>query len=172
MNINHQQINKPDLTAKENTLPLLEDCYTSEEGPIEWGVNLTENENMNNSERFVNKPASETANGCNNYNVTLLNSEKKGESLKQLKICSWNVAGLRANLRKGLLDYLKQKDTHIIALQETKCPPQKRPTDVLLEGYHASFEDGIKSGYGGIVTLSKAEAINIIRCIGDRKSVV
>lgn len=38
-----------------------------------------------------------------------------------MKLLSWNVAGLRAALRKGALDFLKDADYDVVCLQETKC---------------------------------------------------
>lgn len=38
-----------------------------------------------------------------------------------MKIHSWNVAGLRASLRKGSLDYLKDQGVDVLCIQETKA---------------------------------------------------
>ena len=56
------------MITEENSPLSLEDCYTSEEEPFEWGVNLTEKEIVNDSERYTStltaKVADEKANGC------------------------------------------------------------------------------------------------------------
>eukprot|EP01097_Dermamoeba_algensis_P001345 TRINITY_DN1511_c0_g2_i1.p2 TRINITY_DN1511_c0_g2~~TRINITY_DN1511_c0_g2_i1.p2 ORF type:complete len:123 (-),score=47.62 TRINITY_DN1511_c0_g2_i1:703-1071(-) len=39
----------------------------------------------------------------------------------QLKIISWNVAGLKACLKKGFKDYLQKENPDIMCLQETKA---------------------------------------------------
>ena len=42
------------------------------------------------------------------------------------KIVSWNVAGLRAVLKKdSFLDFIKNNDHDIICFQETKCEKQQ-----------------------------------------------
>ena len=38
-----------------------------------------------------------------------------------MKVISWNVAGLRAALKKGALDFLRDDDYDVVCLQETKC---------------------------------------------------
>ncbi len=38
-----------------------------------------------------------------------------------MKLLSWNVAGLRATVKKNSLDFLKEEDFDVICLQETKC---------------------------------------------------
>jgi hypothetical protein len=54
-----------------------------------------------------------------------------------MKLISWNVNGVRATLKKGLLDFLKAEDADIVCLQETKA----RPDDVKEEwpGYEAHW---------------------------------
>ena len=65
------------------------------------------------------------------------------------------------------MKYLAEEDANIVALQETKCPPKRRPNNILLEGYHGYFEDGQKPRYAGVAVLTKPEPINVIRGIGD-----
>ena len=38
-----------------------------------------------------------------------------------MKVISWNVAGLRAALKKGALDFLQDGEWDVVCLQETKC---------------------------------------------------
>ena len=95
-------------------------------------------------------------------------AESKDHSKDQkLKIFSWNVAGLRASMKKSLLEILRIQDAHIVALQETRCPPRKRPKSIALEGYYGYFKDGKISGYAGVATLSKSEPLANISGIGD-----
>lgn len=46
------------------------------------------------------------------------------------KVCTWNVDGLRAMVKKGGLDYLRQEDPDVICLQEIKCSLVNLPGDV------------------------------------------
>jgi len=43
------------------------------------------------------------------------------------KIISYNVNGIRAAIRKGLLDWLTAVDADIVCLQETKAQPDQIP---------------------------------------------
>ena len=40
-----------------------------------------------------------------------------------MKLVSWNVNGVRAVLKKGLLDFMEASDADVICLQETKAHP-------------------------------------------------
>merc|ERR1712198_474520 len=47
-----------------------------------------------------------------------------------LKITSWNVAGLKACVKKDMLGYIKKDDADIVCLQETKCAESDLPGEV------------------------------------------
>ena len=145
------------------------DPEVSKEEPIEWGVEVVKNEipqqeaQEDRARELDNKSTRATT--VFNISGTVVDQQKQP---KQLKICSWNVAECwSAALKKGLLDYLNTEYANIIALQETKCPPKRRPNNILLDGYHTYFEDGVKPGYSGVATLTKAKPLNVIRGIGD-----
>ena len=38
-----------------------------------------------------------------------------------MKILSWNIAGIRASLKRNDFDFLKQDDYDIVCIQETKA---------------------------------------------------
>ena len=44
-----------------------------------------------------------------------------------MKIVSYNVNGIRAAIRKGLLDWLRAVDADIVCIQETKARPEQVP---------------------------------------------
>ncbi|XP_046749793.1 exodeoxyribonuclease [Diprion similis] len=79
-----------------------------------------------------------------------------------VKICSWNVSGVRACLKKHGFEYLLKENADIIALQETKCDKDKLPDEIKLPGYHEYFIDSKKSGYCGVALYSKEEPLDII----------
>lgn len=57
-----------------------------------------------------------------------------------MRILSWNVNGIRAIARKGMLDWLVRDDADIICLQETKVfDPQELDGAILSPGAYASF---------------------------------
>ena len=54
------------------------------------------------------------------------------------KIISYNVNGIRAAMKKGLLDWIKVVDSDIICIQETKTQPDQIPVPEFEEaGYHS-----------------------------------
>jgi exodeoxyribonuclease-3 len=53
-----------------------------------------------------------------------------GES-DSLKICSWNVNGIRAVAKKGFLDWVKKESPDILCLQETKAHPAQLEKELL-----------------------------------------
>jgi len=76
-----------------------------------------------------------------------------------MKIISWNVNGLRANVKKGGFDWLLNADADIFCLQETKAHPDQLPAGVRgPPGYHAYFDHSkAKSGYSGVAVYTKIE---------------
>jgi len=77
------------------------------------------------------------------------------------KISSWNVAGLRACVKKDGLKYIEKESPDIICLQETKCPEKKLPPEVKLPGYHTYGVSGEKDGYAGVALYSKEKPIEV-----------
>ncbi|XP_037038972.1 DNA-(apurinic or apyrimidinic site) endonuclease [Bradysia coprophila] len=71
------------------------------------------------------------------------------------KITTWNVAGLRAAVKKNCLEYLKAENSDIICLQETKCMEEQVPTEINeIKGYHKYWR-GEKGGQAGVSLFSK-----------------
>ncbi|PNJ36146.1 APEX1 isoform 9, partial [Pongo abelii] len=75
-----------------------------------------------------------------------------------LKICSWNVDGLRAWIKKKGLDWVKEEAPDILCLQETKCSENKLPAELqelpgLSHQYWSAPSD--KEGYSGVGLLSR-----------------
>ncbi|XP_024943953.1 uncharacterized protein LOC107270985 isoform X2 [Cephus cinctus] len=90
----------------------------------------------------------------------------KGEKYN-IKICSWNVSGIRACIKKNALDYIKKEDADIVVLQETKCDTNKLPPEVKLKGYHHYFLDSKKPGYCGVALYSKEKALRVTYGLAD-----
>lgn len=76
-----------------------------------------------------------------------------------MKIISWNVNGLRANVKKGGFDWLMNSGADILCLQETKAHPDQLPAGVRKPpGHYAYFDHSkTKSGYSGVAVYSKIE---------------
>ena len=82
-----------------------------------------------------------------------------------MKFISWNVNGIRAAWNHGLSILLDNADADIYAFQETKTDERFLPVE--LEGYHAYWSFGKRSGYSGTMCLSRTEPMNVTYGIGD-----
>ena len=74
------------------------------------------------------------------------------------KICSWNVDGLRAWIKKKGLDWVKEEAPDILCLQETKCSENKLPVELQeLSGlsHQCRSAPSDKEGYSGVGLLSR-----------------
>ncbi|XP_050441774.1 exodeoxyribonuclease [Adelges cooleyi] len=89
--------------------------------------------------------------------------DKKSLSNKvwNTKIVSWNVAGLRAWLKKDVLGYLNKENPDILCLQETKCTEKQMPEDAKLPGYKFYLNTASKAGYSGVALYSKKKPLNV-----------
>ncbi|WP_289743595.1 exodeoxyribonuclease III [uncultured Duncaniella sp.] len=70
-----------------------------------------------------------------------------------MRIVSWNVAGLRACIRKGFWGIMRDLNPDIICLQEVKATATQ--VDIELDGYTAVWNPAEKAGYSGTLILSR-----------------
>nr|XP_020742950.1 DNA-(apurinic or apyrimidinic site) lyase isoform X2 [Odocoileus virginianus texanus] len=89
-----------------------------------------------------------------------------------LKICSWNVDGLRAWIKKKGLDWVKEEAPDILCLQETKCSENKLPVELqelsgLSHQYWSAPSD--KEGYSGVGLLSRQCPLKVSYGIGEEE---
>ncbi|UNY99980.1 exodeoxyribonuclease III [Zhouia spongiae] len=80
-----------------------------------------------------------------------------------MKIISYNVNGVRAAVKKGLVDWLKSADPDVLCLQEIKAMKEQVDLAVFEEiGYkHHYWYSAEKKGYSGVAILSKKEPDHI-----------
>lgn len=87
-----------------------------------------------------------------------------------MNIITYNVNGIRAAVRKGFLDWLKQENPDIVCIQETKAQDDQIPVFEFTElGYHTYIHSAQKKGYSGVAVLSKMEAENVEVGMGIEK---
>ncbi|XP_038078017.1 DNA-(apurinic or apyrimidinic site) endonuclease-like [Patiria miniata] len=87
-----------------------------------------------------------------------------------LKIASWNVAGLKAWLKKDGISYIKKEDPDIFFIMETKIATESVPSDAKVEGYHTYWYGATaKKGYSGTGLYSKKKPVNVKYGIGVEK---
>lgn len=86
-----------------------------------------------------------------------------------LKISSWNVAGLRAWLKKDGLKFVDVEEPDVFCLQETKCVYDQLPDEMTrLPGYHPYWLC-MPGGYAGVAIYSKIMPINVEYGIGNEE---
>lgn len=81
-----------------------------------------------------------------------------------MKLISWNVNGIRANIKKGFMDFFKEVDADILCIQETKC--QAGQVELELDGYYQYWNYAEKKGYSGTAVFTKVKPIEIHYGIG------
>ena len=79
-----------------------------------------------------------------------------------MKIISWNVNGIRASVKKGLIDIIQDLDADIFCIQETKAQnDQVQEALTKLSGYSIYSNSAVKKGYSGVAILSKKEPLRV-----------
>jgi exodeoxyribonuclease-3 len=90
---------------------------------------------------------------------------------KQIKLISWNVNGLRAVIKKGFSESLRQADADVFAIQETKLQaPQLSDEMKQAEGYEAYWSHAtVKKGYSGVGVYTRIKPRQVRHGIGIPK---
>ncbi len=75
---------------------------------------------------------------------------------KSLEIISYNVNGIRAAIRKGLVEWLAENDYDIVCIQETKAHKEQVDMSAIEAlGYEHYWYSAEKKGYSGVAILTK-----------------
>ena len=86
------------------------------------------------------------------------------------RIVSYNVNGIRAAIKKGLIDWLKANPIDIFCVQETKAMQEQVDITPFQEmGYHVNWHAAEKKGYSGVATFSKIAPTNVVTGCGIEK---
>jgi exodeoxyribonuclease III len=79
-----------------------------------------------------------------------------------LTIISWNVNGVRAAARNGMLDWLDKTQPDIFCIQETKAhPEQLGPAILEPKGYKTLWVSAQQKGYSGVAAFVKQEPLSV-----------
>ncbi|MFW5711972.1 MAG: exodeoxyribonuclease III [Spirochaetota bacterium] len=77
-------------------------------------------------------------------------------------IVSWNVNGIRAAQKKGLLDYMMSESADIVCLQETKANPDQLTEELTApDGYSSFFSSAQKAGYSGVAVYTRQKPLEV-----------
>jgi len=83
-----------------------------------------------------------------------------------MKLVSWNVNGVRAAMKKGLLEFMEASDADVICLQEAKAHPGDVQHVVWPRGYEMYWNPAVKKGYSGTVTFTRKKPLSVSLGIG------
>jgi exodeoxyribonuclease-3 len=73
-----------------------------------------------------------------------------------MRIVSYNVNGIRAAIKKGLIDWLQTYPVDVFCVQETKATPNDIDLSLFTNmGYHVAWYPAQKKGYSGVAVFSK-----------------
>jgi exodeoxyribonuclease-3 len=73
-----------------------------------------------------------------------------------MRIICWNVNGIRAAQKKGLIDYIERESPDVLCLQETKAQREQLDDELInIEGYTSHFFSAEKKGYSGVAIYTK-----------------
>lgn len=77
-----------------------------------------------------------------------------------MKIISWNVAGIRACLKKGLADFFQEVAADVFCMQEVKATEDQ--FDFRPEGYTMYLFPAQRKGYSGTIVYSRIKPISVV----------
>lgn len=88
--------------------------------------------------------------------------------MTKLKIVCWNVAGIRAIVKKNFLKDIKAINPDIICLQETKASVEESKSvfELLPDYYNYVNASKARKGYSGTAILSKEDPLNVSYDLG------
>ncbi|MDD5360949.1 MAG: exodeoxyribonuclease III [Ignavibacteria bacterium] len=87
---------------------------------------------------------------------------------KTIRIYSWNVNGLRAAHKKGLMEWVATEKPDVLCLQETKALPEQLPKELMtIKGYDVYYHSAKRKGYSGVAVYSGVKTENAIMGIGN-----
>ena len=84
-----------------------------------------------------------------------------------MRLISWNLNGIRAVAKKGLIEKIYSMNSDVIGFQETKAQnDQVREALFGIDGYEIFSNSAEKKGYSGTAILSKKKPISFQNGIG------
>ena len=84
-----------------------------------------------------------------------------------MKIISWNVNGVRATVKKGLVDRFNEMEPDVLCLQETKAQDEQVEEALQdLSKHHLCSFSAVKKGYSGTANISITTPLCIKQGLG------
>ena len=92
--------------------------------------------------------------------------------MKELKLLSWNVNGIRAVARKGdLQELLRKESPDVLCLQETKAQPEQLSKELIEPVGYATYWNypEASKGYSGVATFTKEKPLDVKYGLGIKE---
>ena len=90
--------------------------------------------------------------------------------MNKYKIISWNVNGIRASEKKGLIGWIQSVKPDILAIQETKAKPEQLSVGLRdPDGYYAYWNSALRLGYSGVCVYTREKALDKFAGFGKKK---
>ncbi len=87
-----------------------------------------------------------------------------------MKLISWNVAGINACMKKGLLQFVEKEGADVYCFQEVKASEDRLPKALEnLEGYYSYHSFSDKKGYSGVSTYTKIKPLAYTNGLGEEE---
>jgi exodeoxyribonuclease-3 len=84
-----------------------------------------------------------------------------------MKIISWNVNGIRAAGKKGLVEFVEEQNPDFMCLQETKAHIDQVEPQLQNLGYSQfCWSSAVKKGYSGVATFTDNSKVQLINKSG------
>ncbi|HCD52321.1 MAG TPA: exodeoxyribonuclease III [Balneolaceae bacterium] len=83
-----------------------------------------------------------------------------------MKISSYNINGVRAAFKKGLMEWIEESAPDIICFQELRADIDQVPAELKELEYHEAYYVAEKKGYSGVAIFSKENPVSIQEGIG------
>ncbi|MCC6599388.1 MAG: exodeoxyribonuclease III [Crocinitomicaceae bacterium] len=84
-----------------------------------------------------------------------------------MKIVSFNVNGIRASVKKGLIGTIREIDPDVVGFQEIKAFPEQMSEALSgLNGYQLFINSAERPGYSGTALISKIAPVKVTNNIG------
>ena len=82
--------------------------------------------------------------------------------MSSIKLLSWNVNGVRAAVKKGVLATLDSINADIVCLQEIKAKPEQIPQELMAwGGYTPYICSAERPGYSGVAVFTKPQTEHV-----------
>ncbi len=87
-----------------------------------------------------------------------------------MKLISWNVNGIRAIMKKGFNEWMKEASPDVLCLQETKAHPEQLSQAVLSPaGYHSFWSSAERKGYSGVAVYTRQQPLAVEEGLGIKE---